>query len=109
MAINYRLKISPQIETEDVPSLPKELQEDWLYFKGVLQSDPYKCDNLPWHSLRGKLKGFRAVEVEYRGDKNLYRLVFKICEKPSPRHVIILSFTMLDLAYEKAKARRRKE
>lgn len=97
------------MQNEDVPSLPKELQEDWLYFQGVLQSDPYKCDDLPWHVLHGALRGFRAIEVEYQGNKNLYRLVFKIREKPSPRHVIVVSFDKHDLAYKKAKIRRRRK
>lgn len=111
MAIKYALKINPRVEKEDLPILPKALQVDFKeIFRPTLQADPYECGGvIPCHSLRGKLLGYRALEIEFEGDPNAYRLVYRIYEKPSPSHVLIISFAKHDSAYEKAKGRRRKK
>lgn len=110
MATRYQLKIHPQVISEDLPALPKDLQVDFQkIFKPVLQLDPHNCASLPCHDLKGKLLNCKALEVAFEGDKNEYRLVYRIFEKPSPRHVAILSFGKHDLAYEMAQARRKKK
>lgn len=111
MAIKYGLKISHLVNCEDLPALPEKLQVDFeKILQPVLRSDPYSGGGLiPCHSLTGKLLGYRALEIEFEGDPNAYRLVYKIYEKPSPPHVRIVSFATHDSAYEKAKERRSKK
>ena len=111
MAIKCLLKIHPQVINNDLPILPKALQLDFEEsFKPILRSAPHNCGGiLPFHLLKGKLKGYQAMEVAFEGDKNLYRLVYRIHHKPSPSHVYIVSFAQHDLAYEYAKIRRRRK
>ena len=102
----YLLKINPLVLNEDIPALPIELQADIVeIYQPVLQVDPYKCYGLPSHGLKGDLSGYRALEVEWSGNPNAYRLVYRIYEKPTPRRVLIISFAEHDPAYELAKAR----
>lgn len=102
----YLLKINPLVLAEDIPALPSELQADFVeVFQPILQVDPYNCDGLPSHPLKGDLSGYRALEVEWEGDKNAYRLVYRVYEKPTPKRVQILSFAEHDPAYDKAKER----
>lgn len=94
--------------TQDLPNLPESLRSDFHeLLKPVLKRDPYKCDKLPCHALTGRLRSYRTMEVEYEGDINAYRLVYRIVEKPRPPHVKIVSFDKHDAAYEKAKLRHR--
>ncbi|ABW29240.1 hypothetical protein [Acaryochloris marina] len=109
MATRYHLKVHPKVTSEDVHILPEDLKTDFEeIFKPVLQEDPHKCDFLPWHNLTGGLQNYRALEIEWEGDPNAYRLVYRICEKPAPKRVEILSFAEHDPAYEKAKERLRR-
>ena len=66
--------------------------------------DPYKTLGFPSHSLIGKLRGFRALEIDW--NQISYRLVYRIYEKPSPQRVIIVSFAEHDDAYFLAKQRK---
>lgn len=90
--------------------MPIELQADFVeIYQPVLQIDPYRCEELPSHRLKGDLSGYRALEVEWEGNPNAYRLVFRIYEKPTPRRVLVVSFAEHDSAYSKAKARTAKK
>ena len=91
---------------EDIPALPEQLQTDFnKVFQPILQTEPHGCEGFPWHILKGDLSGYRALEVEWEGNPNAYRLVYRIYEKPAPRRVLIISFAEHDPAYEKAKTR----
>ena len=106
MATKYQLKIHPKVFAEDIPNLPEDLKTDFdEIFKPVLQFDPHNCDGLSCHLLTGKLKNWQALEVEWEGDPNAYRLVYRIFDKPAPRHVEIISFAPHDPAYDNAKVR----
>jgi hypothetical protein len=106
VATKYQLKIHPKLIAEDIPNLPDELQVDFdEIFKPLLQLDPHQCCGLPCHPLTGKLRNWQALEVEWENDPNAYRLVYRIFEKPAPRHVQIISFARHDPAYENAKLR----
>ena len=106
MATKYQLHINPLVLREDIPALPEQLQTDFNeVFQPILQTDPHGCEGFPWHTLKGNLSGYRALEVEWEGNYNAYRLVYRVYEKPAPRRVLILSFAEHDPAYEKAKAR----
>ena len=74
-------------------------------YQPVLQIDPYQCEGLPSHELKGDLLGYRTLEVEWLGNPNAYRLVYRVYENPTPRRVLIISFAEHDPAYEKASAR----
>lgn len=102
----YRLKINPLVNSEDILALPEELQVDFSeVFQPILRIDPYDCDGFPHHCLKGNLVNYRTLDIEWQGNPNAYRLVYRIYEKPAPRRVLILSFDEHDAAYEKAKAR----
>jgi mRNA interferase RelE/StbE len=106
VATKYQVKLHPKVLNDDIPNLPEDLQVDFNeIFKPILQLDPHKCDGLPCHTLTGKLKNWQALEVEWEGDPNAYRLVYRIFEKPAPKHVEIVSFALHDPAYDKAKVR----
>ena len=103
MQVPYVIQILKEVQ-EDLSYLPLELQRRWQKYQQILAVDPYQMLGLSSHDLIGKLKGCRAVEIEF--DEIAYRLVYKILEKPSPKRVVILSFAEHDSAYEKAKKRK---
>jgi len=106
VATRYLLKINPLVLSEDIPALPEQLQTDFdEVFQPILQADPLRCEGFPWHTLKGDLLGYCALEVEWDGNYNAYRLVYRVYKKPAPRRVLILSFAEHDPAYEKAKVR----
>jgi len=101
VAIRYLLKIHPQVLSEDIPALPLQLRAEFSEtFQRTLQADAHNCRGFPWHFLRGELTGYRALEIEWQGNPNTYRLVYRIYEKPAPRRV-----DEHDSAYNKAIAR----
>ncbi len=100
----YQIQIVNLVTTEDLPNLPIELQQDFRDICGsILTQDPYKCRGLPNHPLKGRLKDYYSLEIDYLGIA--YRLVYRIYEKPSPKRVVIFSFDEHDSAYDKAKIR----
>lgn len=102
----YLVKIDPRVNQEDIPGLPESLQTDFYeVFIPILKFDPYNCQGFPCHLLQGRLKDYRALEIEWLGDVNAYRLVYRIYEKPAPKRVVIISFDQHDPAYDKAKVR----
>ena len=102
----YVLKIHPLVNREDIPDLPAELRADFFeVFIPILTTDPYNCEGFPYHKLKGRLKGYHALEIEWLGNPNAYRLVYRIYEKPAPKRVLIISFAEHDAAYDRAKQR----
>lgn len=100
---NYIVQRVPEIP-EDLSELPIELQKNLPIYQQILAIAPHQLFGLASHNLTGKLKGYRAIEIDYQGIA--YRLVYKIHEKPAPKRVVILSFAEHDPAYEKAKKRK---
>jgi mRNA-degrading endonuclease YafQ of YafQ-DinJ toxin-antitoxin module len=91
---------------EDIPLLPEVLQQDLEAFcNSLFVEDPYGCFGLPSHSLKGQLRGYRALEIDW--EQISYRLVYRVYEKPAPRRVLILSFAEHNAAYEKATQRKK--
>ncbi len=89
---------------EDLNQLPQILNHRfWEEYKSILENNPDHCGGLPNHALKGKLKGYRALEIDWNGVA--YRLVYRVYEKPSPRRVLVISFAEHDPAYDKAIAR----
>lgn len=104
MKSNYLFQKHPKIESEDLPALPAELQEDFRdIYKPILMADPYRCGGFPNHTLIGKLKDYRTLEIEWA--RISYRLIWRIYESPSPKRVFVVSFAEHDAAYKKAKQR----
>jgi hypothetical protein len=99
----YLIQIFPDVQS-DIASLPSELQKKWPQYYNILSLDPYKTLGFPSHSLIGKLRGLRALEIDW--NQISYRLVYRIYEKPSPQRVIIVSFAEHDDAYFLAKQRK---
>ena len=89
---------------DDISLLPSQLQINWQKYPKILALDPYQTLGIPSHNLTGKLKGCRALEINWNEVE--YRLVYRIYEKPSPKRVVILSFAEHDPAYEKAQNRK---
>lgn len=99
----YLLKIHPGVNAEDLPDLPPDLQSDFTeVFQPILKTDPYGCDGFDNHILKGRLRGYRVLDIEWESNPNAYKLVYRIYDKPSPKRVAILSFDEHDAAYEKA-------
>jgi mRNA-degrading endonuclease YafQ of YafQ-DinJ toxin-antitoxin module len=100
----YQVKTRQEVRETDLPNLSQELQEIFQDIcDAVFVVDPYNCSGFPNHALKGKLKGYRALEIDW--NQVSYRLVYRIYEKPSPRRVLVISFAEHDPAYEKAVAR----
>jgi mRNA-degrading endonuclease YafQ of YafQ-DinJ toxin-antitoxin module len=89
---------------DDILRLPLQLQDNWQKYQKILALDPYQTLGLSSHNLIGKLKGCRALEIDW--NEVSYRLVYRIYEKPSPKRVVILSFAEHDPAYERAQNRK---
>jgi len=99
----YQVRVHPAVEREDLVTLPNQLQKDFSGYQLALARDPYQKRGVPNHALKGKLMGYRALEIDWNGIA--YRLVYRIYEKPSPRRVLVISFAEHDPAYDKAIAR----
>lgn len=108
MAILYKIQIHPLVSTEDLPTLPEQLQIDFGMYRLLLAKNPQN-PRLSSHNLTGELLGYRALEVEWEGNLNAYRLVYRIYDKPAPRRVLVVSFAKHDSAYRKARARANKK
>jgi len=106
----YILQTHPSMVREDFKELSTFLvNQFWEHYKPLLQTEPflqtepYNCSGFPNHALKGKLRGYRALEIGW--EDVAYRLVYRVYEKPSPRRVLVISFAEHDPAYEKAIAR----
>ena len=100
----YLLKLHDLVQQQDLVELSAELNKD---FKAICNTaftqDPYSCFGLSSHDLRGDLKNYRALELDYEGI--CYRIVYRVYELPSPKRVQVISFAEHDLAYARAKLR----
>lgn len=99
----YRITLHPLVSIEDLSLLPDSLQDDLAKYQSVLSLDPVQTLGLPNHDLRGDLKHYRALEIDYDGV--CYRLVYRIYDSPSPKRVQVISFAEHNLSYERAKKR----
>lgn len=100
----YLLQTHKLVETEDLSQLPTELRQDYEdIYKPILKADPYNCGGLTTNQKKGKLTGYWALEIDWRGIS--YRLIYSIYESPSPRRVFVVSFGEHDPAYDNAKER----
>ena len=98
------MKIHKLVNSEDLPILPAELQEDFeSVYKPILRLDPYGCGGFPSSQKKGKLSGYRALEIDW--NEISYRLVYKVYESPAPKRVFIVSFGEHDPAYFNAQKR----
>ncbi|MFB2981506.1 type II toxin-antitoxin system RelE/ParE family toxin [Microseira sp. BLCC-F43] len=101
---NYLFQKHPKVDSEDLPALPTELQEDFeQIYKPILMVDPFRCGGFPNHALKGRLKDYRTLEIDWDGVS--YRLVYRIYESSAPKRVFVVSFAEHDPAYDKAKER----
>ncbi|CBN53821.1 MULTISPECIES: hypothetical protein [Kamptonema] len=100
---NYLVKINPLVNTQDLPNLPEQLQEEFSVYQLVLAKNPYQPRGVPSHDLDGRLNGYRTLDINWDGIA--YRLVYRIYESPTPKRVFIISFEEHDPAYDKAKER----
>lgn len=72
----YRFETHPQLDNEDLPSLPAVLQEAFeRVYKPILIEDPYGRGSLPHHDLKGRLIGYRTLDIDWSGI--VYRLVYR--------------------------------
>lgn len=102
----YLFQVHPQVAAQDLPNLPVELRELFLgSIRQQLVTNPAVSSKFQTHTLSGKLASYRAVEIEWQGNPNAYRLVYRVYDKPAPRRVLVLSFDEHDAAYDKAKER----
>lgn len=93
----YQVKLHKFLVSQDLWTLPKPLQRDFYDFcNSIFVEDPYHCFGLSNHLLKGKLRGYRALEIQF--NEVSYRLVYRIYEKPAPKRVLIISFAEHDPA-----------
>ena len=101
---NYLFQKHPKVDSEDLPVLPIELQEDFeQIYKPILMVDPFRCGGFPNHALKGRLKDYRTLEIDWDGIS--YRLVYRVYEASAPKRVFVVSFAEHNPAYDKAKER----
>ncbi len=101
----YQVKINQFVHEKDLPELPIKLRQNFQDMcNSIFVEDPYGCFGLDSHNLKGDLKGYRALEIDYNNIS--YRLVYRIYEKPAPKRVLIISFAEHDPAYFRAKERK---
>lgn len=98
--VRYQVQKHPLVESEDLPNLPVQLP---AYFyeliEPALKIKPSTGGNLfDCHALKGKLKGYHALRIEYADVA--YRLVYRICDQPAPKRVQIISIGNEDPAYD---------
>nr|WP_275974048.1 hypothetical protein [Argonema galeatum] len=93
------------VYSQDLLELPEELQEEFPLYQQLLTTNPQKPSRVPSHNLKGDLTGYRALDIEWEGNPNAYRLVYRINEKPAPKRVLIVSFAEHNPAYDRAKER----
>jgi hypothetical protein len=68
MKSNYLFQKHPKIESEDLPALAAELQEDFRdLYKPILMTDPYRCGGFPQPHFNRKVEGYRTLEIEWAG------------------------------------------
>lgn len=96
---SYLVQMVKEVQ-DDISRLPLQLQNNWQKYQKILALDPDQTLGISSHNLIGKLKGCRALEIDWNGVS--YRLVYRIYENPSPKRVVLLSFAEHDPAYEKA-------
>lgn len=101
----YDVQVYQLVYAQDLPELPNLLQDDFLFYQKVLTVSPQNPSRVPSHSLKGRLTDYRALDIEWEGNPNAYKLVYRIYEKPAPKRVVIISFAEHDPAYDKAKDR----
>jgi len=100
--ISYSVSIREEVFEIDLLELPVFLRRLLDRLKPLFRADPYRLqDRLETHTLRGKLSGFRAVEINLDDDLS-YRLVYQIEGKT----VRVYSLAEHDSAYERAKDRK---
>lgn len=100
----YIFQIHPLVISEDLPELPPELVTAFSdEYRSILSVDPYNCEGFPNHDLKGRLKDFRTLEVDFEAIS--YRLVYRVYETPAPKRVYVVSFAEHNPAYDKAKER----
>lgn len=100
----YIFQIHPLVISEDLPELPPELITAFSdEYRSILSADPYNCEGFPNHDLKGRLKDFRTLEIDFEGIS--YRLVYRVYESPVPKRVYVVSFAEHNPAYDKAKER----
>lgn len=87
----YQVKVNSFVIEQDLADLPKELRKDFEDFcNSIFVEDPYDCFGLDNHTLKGELRGDRALEIDCNNVN--YRLVYRIYEKPIPKRVMIFKF-----------------
>ena len=79
----YQVQRHRQLTLEDLEELPTQLRNDLSQYERVLSLDPIHTKGIPNHSLIGKLRGYRALEINW--NQTSYRLVYRIYEKPAPK------------------------
>lgn len=99
----YQVQRHKLLDREDLIHLPPELEKDLSKYEQILSLNPWETRGIPSHGLLGKLRGYRALEIDWNHVS--YRLVYRIYEKPAPKRVCIISFAEHDAAYTKAIAR----
>ena len=61
----YRVTLHPLVGVEDLPLLPEFLRDDLAKYQFVLAIDPVQTQGVPSHNLRGELRHYRALEIDY--------------------------------------------
>ena len=101
----YEVQVHPLVYSQDLLGLPEQLQDEFPFYQQILTIIPQNPSRVPSHNLKGRLTDYRALDIEWEGNPNAYKLVYRVYEKPAPRRVVIISFAEHDLAYDRAKER----
>ena len=61
----YQIQRHKQFNQEDLGDLPIQLQHNLPQYEQVLSLDPIDTRGIPSHDLVGKLRGHRALEIDW--------------------------------------------
>lgn len=115
--LKYHLSIHPSLLSDDLlaENLPPKLREDFELYKKIFKIGPsnfYKFEGLGTHELGGKLEGYSALDIEWEGNKDAYKLVYRVDFTHKPKIIYLISFSShnesYDLADERVRATRRR-
>lgn len=107
----YDLCIHPELMGVDLESvfLPGPLKENFNTYCSIFRIGPDNFNSYPGlktHSLnKRKLQGYNALDIEWNGNPDAFKLVYKMPEYHKSNTIRLISFSSHNEAYDSAEER----